>query len=61
MEYSGCIAQYRSFSLLAFSTRENGFRGIIRKSFGLCCLLCSVPEGAALSNGKVAQCINGLV
>lgn len=54
MKYSGCIALYRPFSPFAFSTRENGFRGTIRKSIGLCCLLCSVPEGATLSDGKVA-------
>lgn len=53
VRYFGCIAQYKPLSLFAFSTRENGFRGIIR-STGLCFLLCSEPEGAALSNGKGA-------
>lgn len=30
------------------------FGGTIRKSIGLCRLLCSVPEGATLSDGKVS-------
>lgn len=54
MKYSGCIAQYRPFSLFAFSTVGNGFRGSSGKIIGLCCLLCSMPEGAAFSNGKIA-------